>query len=108
VTLSTHVLDTARGEPASGVPVTLEHHDGAGWVEVARGRTDADGRLRDWVPAQRFTAGRYRLVFDVEEYLGEGAFFPVAVVVFQVSAPDRHHHVPLLLSPYGLTTYRGS
>jgi hydroxyisourate hydrolase len=108
VTLSTHVLDTARGEPASGVPVTLERHDSAGWVAVAHGRTDGDGRLRDWVPADRWAAGRYRLVFDTEEYLGEGAFFPTAVVVFQVSAPDRHHHVPLLLSPYGLTTYRGS
>jgi hydroxyisourate hydrolase len=108
VTLSTHVLDTARGEPASGVPVTLERYDGAGWVEVARGRTDGDGRLRNWVPAEHWAAGRYRLVFDTEEYLGEGAFFPTAVVVFQVSAPDRHHHIPLLLSPFGLTTYRGS
>jgi hydroxyisourate hydrolase len=88
--------------------VTLEHHDGAGWVAVAEGRTDGDGRLRDWVPPERFTAGRYRLTFDTEEYLGEGAFFPTAVVVFQVSAPHRHHHVPLLLSPFGLTTYRGS
>jgi 5-hydroxyisourate hydrolase len=108
VTLSTHVLDTARGEPASGVAVTLEHHDGAGWVAVAEGRTDGDGRLRDWVPAGAWAAGRYRLIFDTEEYLGEGAFFPSAVVVFQVSAPDRHLHVPLLLSPYGFTTYRGS
>lgn len=108
MSLSTHVLDTARGAPASGVPVTLEHHDGAGWVRIAQGRTDGDGRLRDWVPEDRWTAGRYRLTFDTEAYLGEGAFFPTAVIVFQVSAPHRHHHVPLLLSPYGLTTYRGS
>jgi 5-hydroxyisourate hydrolase len=108
VTLSTHVLDTARGEPAAGVPVTLEHQDGADWIPVAAGRTDGDGRLRDWVPRDRWASGRYRLVFDTEAYLGAGAFFPTAVVVFQVSAPDRHLHVPLLLSPYGLTTYRGS
>ncbi len=106
--LSTHVLDTSRGEPASGVPVALHRHDGAGWVPVAQGRTDGDGRLRGWVPAGAWSAGRYRLVFDLVEYLGEGAFFPEAVVVFQVTAPERHHHVPLLLSPYGLTTYRGS
>ena len=108
MTLSTHVLDTARGVAASGVPVTLEHHDGTAWVPVAQGRTDGDGRLRDWVPPARWVAGRYRLTFDTAAYLGEGAFFPTAVVVFQVSAPDRHHHVPLLLSPYGLTTYRGT
>ena len=108
MTLSTHVLDTARGEPAAGVPVTLEHLDGDTWRVIADGRTDGDGRLRDWVPPARFVTGRYRLTFDTEAYLGEGAFFPTAVVVFHVAAPDRHHHVPLLLSPYGLTTYRGS
>jgi 5-hydroxyisourate hydrolase len=108
VSLSTHVLDTARGEPAAGVPVTLEHLDGDTWRLIADGRTDGDGRLRDWVPPGRFVVGRYRLTFDVESYLGESAFFPTAVIVFQVSAPDRRHHVPLLLSPYGLTTYRGS
>jgi hydroxyisourate hydrolase len=108
MSLSTHVLDTARGEPASGVAVALHHHDGGRWVPVAEGRTDGDGRLRDWVPARVWTAGRYRLVFDTAGYLGEGAFFPEAVVVFQVSSPDTHLHVPLLLSPYGLTTYRGS
>jgi 5-hydroxyisourate hydrolase len=108
VSLSTHVLDTARGEPAAGVPVTLCRRAEGAWVTVARGRTDADGRLRDWVPAGAWGAGRYRLVFDTATYLGASAFFPEAVVVFQISEPDRHHHVPLLLSPFGLTTYRGS
>jgi 5-hydroxyisourate hydrolase len=108
MTLSTHVLDTARGEPASGVPVQLHRLDGDDWLPVAVGRTDGDGRLRDWVPPDKWGAGRYRLIFDTGAYLGTGAFFPQAVIVFQVSAPDRHHHVPLLLSPYGLTTYRGS
>jgi hydroxyisourate hydrolase len=108
VPLSTHVLDTSRGEPASGVPVALYRGEGEVWVHVADGRTDGDGRLRDWVPSGAWAAGRYRLVFDTEEYLGEGAFFPEAAVTFHVTAPDRHHHVPLLLSPFGFTTYRGS
>ena len=108
MSLSTHVLDNARGEPAAGVPVTLERHDGHGWVAVASGRTDADGRLRDWVPAQGWDAGRYRLVFDTGAYLGPDAFFPEVSVVFAVADPARHHHVPLLLSPFGYATYRGS
>lgn len=108
MTLSTHVLDTARGEPAAGVPVVLHRLDGDAWVAVAGGRTDADGRLRDWVAPGDWRAGRYRLVFDTAAYLGAAAFFPEAVIVFQVTRPERHLHVPLLLSPFGLTTYRGS
>src|SRR5690606_32886533 len=64
MTLSTHVLDTGIGEPASGVPVRLEVQDGGAWVAVASGTTDADGRLRDWVPPERWHAGTYRLIFD--------------------------------------------
>jgi len=108
VTLSTHVLDTARGEPAAGVGVALYRRDGDAWAPVAWGQTDADGRLRDWVLDSAWGAGRYRLVFDTGAYLGEDAFFPEAVIVFQVSAPARHLHVPLLLSPFGFTTYLGS
>jgi 5-hydroxyisourate hydrolase len=96
MTLSTHVLDTARGEPAAGVPVRLER---AG-VPLASGVTGADGRLRF---DNELLPGRYRLVFDTA-----GAFFPEVVVVFEVTDPVRHLHVPLLLSPYGYTTYRGS
>jgi hydroxyisourate hydrolase len=106
--LSTHVLDTARGEPARGVPVILQRHDDGAWVTVAGGRTDTDGRLRDWVPDREWRAARYRLVFDTAAYQGADAFFPEAVVVFTVREPQRHHHVPLLLSPFGFTTYRGS
>jgi 5-hydroxyisourate hydrolase len=108
MTLSTHVLDNARGEPAAGVPVRLERAAGAGWAAVAGGVTGADGRLRDWVPAGAWSAGRYRLVFDTAAYLGRGAFFPEVAVVFEVSDPGRHLHLPLLLSPYGYATYRGS
>ncbi len=103
--LSTHVLDTGLGEPASGVPVRLERaHDG-GWVPLAAGVTDVDGRLRDLVTADEWHAGTYRLIFDTA---ARSAFFPEVSVVFFVAEPSRHHHVPLLLSPYGYSTYRGS
>jgi 5-hydroxyisourate hydrolase len=105
MTLSTHVLDSARGEPASGVPVRLERSDSGEWAAVATATTDGDGRVRDLgQPAP----GRHRLVFDTAAYLGPGAFFPEVVVVFEVTDPGRHLHVPLLLSPFGYTTYRGS
>jgi hydroxyisourate hydrolase len=103
MSLSTHVLDTARGEPAPGVPVRLDRHENGAWTAVAGGHTDRDGRLRDWVPDTAWGAGRYRLVFDTA-----GGFFPEVTVVFEVTEPARHHHVPLLLSPFGYTTYRGS
>jgi 5-hydroxyisourate hydrolase len=105
VTLSTHVLDTGLGEPAPGIPVRLEvAHDG-GWVALAEGVTDADGRLRDWVSDDDWHAGTYRLTFATA---ARSVFFPEVSVVFFVAEPSRHHHVPLLLSPYGYTTYRGS
>ncbi|HET6214145.1 MAG TPA: hydroxyisourate hydrolase [Micromonosporaceae bacterium] len=103
MSLSTHVLDTVRGEPASGVPVRLERERDGQWAAVATGSTDQDGRLRDWVPPHAWATGVYRLVFGTD-----GPFFPEVVVVFRVTDPLRHHHIPLLLGPYGYTTYRGS
>jgi 5-hydroxyisourate hydrolase len=106
--ISTHVLDTARGHPAEGVPVVLEHDTG-GWAEVGRGVTDADGRVRELL-GDELADGRYRLTFDTAQYfrtVGEAAFYPEVSVVFLV-AGGGHHHVPLLLSPFGYTTYRGS
>jgi len=106
--ISTHVLDTMRGEPARGVPVRLERADTGDCTAVADGHTDADGRLHDWVPELHWGPGGYRLVFAVGVHLGPDAFFTEITVAFQVHDPARHHHVPLLLSPYGYTTYRGS
>jgi 5-hydroxyisourate hydrolase len=100
MSLSTHVLDTARGVPAAGVPIRLESADR---VLVGEGVTDGDGRLR----FDGAGLGRYRLVIDTAAYLGADAFFPEVSIVF-VIADDRHHHVPLLLSPFGYSTYRGS
>ena len=107
MTLSTHVLDVAAGAPAAGVPVRLEVRRDDGWVEVSAGLTDADGRLRDWVSAASWVAGTYRLVFDTAAYQGAGAFFPEVALVFVAEGPGPLH-VPLLLSPFGYTTYRGS
>ncbi len=113
--ITTHVLDTARGRPAGGVPVTLAARSGPtpdGWREIARGRTDEDGRVRDLLaPGSTLPAGVYRLTFDTGAYfraLGVEGFYPHAEVVFEIRNPAEHHHVPLLLSPYGYSTYRGS
>ena len=105
MSLSTHILDTTNGRPASDVPVRLEARADGRWQHIVDGCTDADGRIAGWgVEA----AGVYRLVFDTGDYLGPDAFFPEVAVSFRVADPAEHHHVPLLLSTYGYTTYRGS
>jgi 5-hydroxyisourate hydrolase len=112
--VTTHVLDTARGTPAEGVAVRLELMSAAGYRQIGRSCTDADGRVRDLGPTQ-LEAGTYRLVFDTAGYFagragaGHGpVFFPEVVVTFTVDGRQPHHHVPLLLSPFAYTTYRGS
>jgi 5-hydroxyisourate hydrolase len=110
--ITTHVLDVARGKPASAVPVTLERRDAAGqWTEVGRGATDADGRLKTLTPGAALPPGHYRITFDTGAYfaaIGVEGFYPSASVVFIVGDGAAHYHVPLLLSPYGYSTYRGS
>ena len=110
--ITTHVLDTARGLPASGIGVRLERKDSSGsWVTLAARETDADGRARDLLPAgETVSLGTYRLTFATGAYLardGAVAFYPEATVTFVVLEP-RHHHIALLLSPFGFSTYRGS
>jgi 5-hydroxyisourate hydrolase len=105
--ITTHVLDTARGRPAAGVAVTLEL--GPDWTEVGSGRTGEDGRLGELGPVE--SPGSYRLRFDTGAYFEAAAtraFFPEVTVEFAVERPEEHHHVPLLLSPFGYSTYRGS
>jgi 5-hydroxyisourate hydrolase len=111
--VTTHVLDTSLGRPASGVPVVLERMDGSNaWTNVGQGVTDGDGRLRTLTAgAPELTPGTYRLIFDTRRYfdgLGTPGFFPSVTIEFQVRAGSEHYHVPLLLSPHGYTTYRGS
>ncbi|MDQ0376739.1 hydroxyisourate hydrolase [Amycolatopsis thermophila] len=102
--VTTHVLDTAAGRPAAGIDVRLEAADG---TEIARGRTDDDGRIRELGP-DRLEPGVYRLVFDTGPHLGPDAFFPEVTVSFRVFDGTQHHHVPVLLSPFSYSTYRGS
>jgi 5-hydroxyisourate hydrolase len=111
--ITTHVLDTSRGRPAEGIEVVLEFHDpDTGWSELGHGTTGSDGRLTDLLPdGAPFQAGIYRLRFATEEYyhtLGTRAFYPAVEVVVEIDDPGDHYHLPLLLSPYGYSTYRGS
>ncbi len=106
-TLSTHVLDTSLGSPAAGITVVLETVDGQG---IGDGVTDGDGRVGA-IGAERLEAGDYRLRFASGGYFagrGVDAFYPEVVVVFTIADADQHYHVPVLLNPFGYSTYRGS
>ena len=109
--ITTHVLDTARGRPAAGVAVALARRSGDDWTELGAASTDANGRVANLLPAHVTSpAGTYRLRFDVGRYFaaqGVTPFYPYVEVVFEVRDTE-HHHVPLLVSPFGYTTYRGS
>jgi 5-hydroxyisourate hydrolase len=112
-TITTHVLDTALGRPAAGVSVALERLDANGAArQVGAGMTDADGRTRDLLaPGQTVPAGEYRLRFETGAYFardGREAFYPFVEVAFRVASERAHYHVPLLLNPFGYSTYRGS
>jgi len=111
--ITTHVLDTSAGRPAAGVRVRLEMQDAAGqWSPVGDGATDTDGRLRTLLPeGSSAPAGVYRMCFETGAYYaarGQECFYPRAEITFQVKAGGGHYHVPLLLSPFGFSTYRGS
>ncbi len=109
--ITTHILDVALGKPAAGVAVRLARLEGHTFVDLATGATDADGRVTTLLAPGSLTPGTFRLSFDVGAYfLGSQrkSFYPHVDVVFVVEHPDQHHHVPLLLSPFGYSTYRGS
>ncbi len=110
--ITTHVLDTSAGRPATGVLVVLEMRRGDAWEPVGQGRTDDDGRLRDLLPDGRGAEpATYRLRFDTAAYFaarGVEGFYPEVTIEFRVTDASEHHHVPLLLSPFGYSTYRGS
>lgn len=111
MSLSTHALDTARGRPAEGLPVELEQLTEDGWVSLRRGVTNDDGRVPGFADGLAMSQATYRMTFDTAAYFdktGVEGFYPVVRVVFQVRAPEEHHHVPLLISPFGYSTYRGS
>lgn len=105
-TISTHVLDTVEGRPAAGVAVTLHAIEDDGARQLHSTSTDDDGRVSDLLGGTRLRTGIYRIVFNTAAY--GNTFYPEVAVMFRVSDPDQHHHVPLLLSAYGYSTYRGS
>jgi 5-hydroxyisourate hydrolase len=107
-TVTTHLLDTSLGRPAAGVPVRLEHADGG--EPIAAASTDDDGRVRELGP-DGLRPGTYRVVFDTAAYFersGQRAFYPEVAISFLIDRADGHYHVPLVLSPFAYSTYRGS
>lgn len=110
--ITTHILDISTGFPARGVPVTLERQISDDWEFIGKGVTDDDGRLRDLLaPETALQIGNYRLTFDTGTYFFDrqvDSFYPQVTVAFTVFSSQEHYHVPLLLSPFGYSTYRGS
>jgi 5-hydroxyisourate hydrolase len=111
--VSTHVLDTARGKPATGIPVKLEREEAPGrWQSIGGGQTNEDGRCAQLLPdPAALSAGTYRLVFDTGNYFAShkiDGLYPIVEIAFSVRDGESHFHIPLLLSPNGYTTYRGS
>lgn len=110
--ITTHILDTSLGSPAAGVPVRLEKPLGNDqWETIATGTTNSDGRVPNLLPNDDpVKAGAYRLVFEIEAYFassGRRCFYPFVPIVFEITDAS-HYHVPLLLNPFGYSTYRGS
>jgi 5-hydroxyisourate hydrolase len=110
--ITTHILDMSRGLPAAGVTVVLELRSGQGWQVLGRGVTDEDGRVKSLLPADfKLVPGNYRLIFHTGDYFDAQhleSFYREITISFIVRDADGHYHVPLLLSPYGYSTYRGS
>lgn len=110
--ITTHILDTARGCPAEGVPVSIELEEDGRFQQLANGTTNSDGRIPNLLPHDKpLAAGRYRMRFETAAYFSaqkiEG-FYPYVEIVFEIKQPAEHYHIPLLLSPFGYSTYRGS
>ncbi|MCD2517010.1 hydroxyisourate hydrolase [Massilia sp. G4R7] len=110
--LSVHVLDQQSGQPGAGIQVTLEQRKGTEWMQLASGVTNEQGRIPALYPdGKAMAAGDYRIVFRTGEHFarkGQPSFFPRIPVEFTVDAPAQHYHIPLLLSPFGYSTYRGN
>ena len=111
--ISTHILDLVQGKPAASVPVRLERQSTSGdWRLLTSARTDQDGRCAELLPeSEDLSSGVYRLLFDTEKYFEVqklGTLYPVVEVTFRVRDGESHFHIPLLLSPNGYTTYRGT
>lgn len=107
--ISTHVLDLATGLGGKGIPISLELKQGEKWIFFGKGVTDQNGRIKEFSSQRDFEKGPYRLIFKLSDYQkGRDIFFPEATVTFIVNNIEQHYHVPLVLSPYGYSTYRGN
>lgn len=107
--ITTHVLDLTTGKAAPGILVELDFKKRFGWKKLGSGKTNADGRIENFLsPGASIEAGDYRLRFNVEKYKGKKAFFPEVNLLFRINEVKRHYHVPLLLSEFGYSTYRGT
>jgi 5-hydroxyisourate hydrolase len=109
--ISTHVLDTSAGKPAVGIPVVLERADGQHWSTVASCITDADGRCANLLAVENVHAGWFRLTFATAAYFAarqQATLYPEVSILFDVTADQSNYHIPLLLNPFGYTTYRGT
>jgi 5-hydroxyisourate hydrolase len=109
--ITTHVLDTSRGRPAVGFQVGLQIKSAETWKKLGAGLTDANGRCSELLGGSQLEAGTYRLLFNAGDYyrdLHVETFYSEISIVFEVSHPEAHYHVPLLISPFGYSTYRGS
>jgi 5-hydroxyisourate hydrolase len=112
MSISTHVLDTSLGKPANDIPVYLEIKKNNEWAQIESGITDIDGRVANFVSkTDKMDTGVYRITFETSEYyksLNKESFYPETSIVFNVDSSTEHYHVPLLLSGFGYSTYRGS
>src|SRR5690625_728872 len=107
--ITTHVLDSVAGRPAKGIDVELERYE-SGWASVATGTTDDDGRIGDLGP-KTLPSGTYRITFDTGGYFAKTntpTFYPQVTITFEIDENEKHYHVPILLSPFAFSTYRGS
>jgi len=109
--LTTHILDTTKGRPVAGVTIILYNNANGNWTEMARGKTNEDGRIKDLLPEEKkLEKGIYKLRFETKDYFSKESiqtFYPFIEIIFDIQTAE-HYHVPLLLTPFGFTTYRGS
>ncbi len=109
--LTAHILDTTKGKPAQGVRISLHQQHEEEWKEIGLGTSNNDGRVMDLLKKDAFLAlGIYKIRFETGEYFdkqGIQSFYPVVEIIFNISSPE-HYHIPLLISPHGYSTYRGS
>lgn len=109
--ITTHVLDTGSGRPAAGLTITLEREAEGGFAKVSSSQTNDDGRIADLMKPGTLEPGTFRMTFETGPYYaaqGQKTFYPSVTVLFEIERTDEHYHVPLLLSPFGYSTYRGS